>query len=170
MHPSSTCMGIDTTGTSYTCPVYPIPKLRTAQFDARRLLYRRWLLVVRGYTDKWILRVYGILLPGLRRQRTMPLPVTIRHCGTLCIPATGHDLDPLILADRSGGRTTGGPARSVGASGFIVRLAGCHVSLTVWCRCRTTQHPATPQQRARRQGGGLRDNVQHRRRVRDRSR
>ena len=54
---------------------------------------------------------------------------------------------------------------SAGARGFFVRLAACHVSFTVWCRCRTTQHVATPQQRTRRQGGGLRDNVQHRRAV-----
>jgi hypothetical protein len=104
------------------------------------------------------------------KTRTMPLQVVIRHCGTVCIPATGHDLDPLILADPTSCRTTGGPAMSAGASGFFVRLAGCHVSLNVRCRCRTTQHSATPQQRAGRQGGGLRDNGQHRRHGRDRSR
>jgi hypothetical protein len=104
------------------------------------------------------------------KTRTMPLQVVIRHCGTVCIPATGHDLDPLILADPTSCRTTGGPAMSAGASGFFVRLAGCHVSLNVRCRCRTTQHSATPQQRAGRQGDGLRDNGQHRRHGRDRSR
>jgi hypothetical protein len=57
--------------------------------------------VLVSYTDKWILHVYGILLAGLRLQRTMPLQAAIRHRGTVSIPATGHDLDPLILADPS---------------------------------------------------------------------
>jgi hypothetical protein len=36
--------------------------------SAKRLLCRKTLLVVMGYTDLWILHVYGILLPGRRRQ------------------------------------------------------------------------------------------------------
>jgi hypothetical protein len=63
--------------------------------------------VLVGYTDKWITHVYGILLPGLRRQPTMPLQAAIRHRGTLSIPATGHDLGLLILADPSTCWTTG---------------------------------------------------------------
>jgi hypothetical protein len=159
------------TGTSSTSPTWTIPKSATPQRSAKRLFCRRSLLALMGYTDKWILHMHGILLPGLGRQRTMPLQVAVRHGNTLSIPATGRDLDPLILADPSHCWTTGGPDMPCRrAGGLFVRLADCHVSFTVWCRCRTIQHPATPQHRARRQGSGLRDNVQHRRREHDRSR
>jgi len=51
-------------------------------------------------------------------------------------------------------------------SGFFGRLSGRHVSLIVWC----ILHPVPPQERIARRGAGERDNVQHRRRARYRSR
>ena len=46
------------------------------------------------------------------KTTTMPLQAAIRHPGTLSIPATGHDLDLLILADPSCCWTTDGPDKT----------------------------------------------------------
>jgi len=100
----------------------------------------------------------------------MPWQATVGRHGTLGTPAVDHDLDLRVADDRNSSRTIGGPDKTCRNKRLSVRLSGRHVSWIVWCRCGTTQQPETPQQRMAGRGGGLRDNMQHRRRARDRSR